>query len=340
MDSTLSIQLFIAVLAIPILSLSVLVKQQRKTEENLRESEERFRNMADSAPVMIWISGAEGLATFFNKVWLDFTGRTLEEERGNGWTANVDPNDLAGYWTSYWAAFYQCRHSRMEYRLRRADGEYRWILSSGAPRFTPGGVFGGYIVSAVDITDLKHSQEEALARQKLESLGVLTAGIAHDFNNLLGSILALAESAETDLAPGTPAREEVQRIETVALRASEIVREMMIYSGQDKASLAPLDISRLVEDMLELLKVSISKHAALRTDLQKNLPPVLGSAPQIRQIVMNLIINASDAIGEKDGVIHIRTSRVAGGRDPDPNRPANLPKATTCGSKSPIPAAA
>jgi PAS domain S-box-containing protein len=314
MDSTLSIQLFIAVLAIPILSLSVLVEQQRKTEESLRESEERFRNMADSAPVMIWISAADGLATFFNKVWLDFTGRTLEEERGNGWTKNVDPNDLAGYWTSYWAAFYQCRHSHMEYRLRRADGEYRWILSSGAPRFTPGGVFAGYIVSAVDITDLKRSQDEAFARQKLESLGVLTAGIAHDFNNLLGSILALAECVETELAPGTPAREEVQKIETVAMRASEIVREMMIYSGQDKASLAPVDVSQLVEDMLELLKVSISKHAALQTDLQKSLPPVLGSAPQIRQIVMNLIINASEAIGEKDGVIRIGTSRIAGDR--------------------------
>ena len=192
MDSTLSIQLFIAVLAIPILSLSVLVKQQRKTEENLRESEERFRNMADSAPVMIWISGAEGLATFFNKVWLDFTGRTLEEERGNGWTANVDPNDLAGYWTSYWAAFYQCRHSRMEYRLRCADGEYRWVLLKGVPRFAPGGAFAGYIGSAVDITNLKRTQEEALSRQKLESLAILTRGIAHDFNNLMGGVLSLS----------------------------------------------------------------------------------------------------------------------------------------------------
>ena len=101
-----------------------------------------------------------------------------------------------------------------------------------------------------------------------------------------------------------------------------------------------VDLSGLVEEMLELLKISISKHATLRLDLCKSLPAVRGNVTQIRQIVMNLIINASQAIGEKEGVIHIRTSRVAGGRDPDPNRPANLPKATTCGSKSPIPAAA
>src|SRR5260370_41034248 len=166
----------------------------------------------------------------------------MKREREKGGTARVDQTALAGSWPRYWAAFHQCRHSRMEYRLRRADGEYRWILSSGAPRFTPGGVFAGYIVSAVDITDLKRSQEEALSRQKFESLGVLTAGIAHDFNNLLGSILALAQSAETELAEGTPAREELQRIETVTMRASEIVREMMIYSGLDKSSVGPLDV--------------------------------------------------------------------------------------------------
>ena len=316
-DRTLSIQLFMVVLAVPIMSLSVLVEQQRKTEESLRESEERFRNMADSAPVMIWIAGEDGRATFFNRVWLDFTGRALEQELGHGWTEGLHPDHLEDYRKRLSAALDNRLHFRMEYRLSRADGEYRWILSSGVPRFAPGGAFAGYIASCVDITDLKHAQEEVLARQKLESLGVLTGGIAHDFNNLLGGIHALAELATAELQAGSSPVEEIERIRSVASRGSEIVRELMIYSGQDKADLEPLDVSQLVKDTMELLGVSISKHAVLRTDLQPDLPLVRGSAPRIRQVVMNLIINASEAIGEKDGVITLATSRVTAGPEGD-----------------------
>src|SRR5579864_1707931 len=130
-----------------------------------------------------------------------------------------------------------------------------------------------------DVTEVRRSQEEALARQKLESLGVLAGGIAHDFNNLLGGILAEAELAETDLAAGLAPTEEIQRIKLVAIRGAEIVRELMIYTGQDQTALVEaVDVSRLVEDILELLKVSISKHAVLRTDLSHNLPAVRGNA--------------------------------------------------------------
>jgi two-component system, cell cycle sensor histidine kinase and response regulator CckA len=108
-----------------------------------------------------------------------------------------------------------------------------------------------------DITELKRSQEEALARHKLESLGVLAAGIAHDFNNLLGGILTQTESIEQDLPEGLPQIEELHRIQEAAIRGSEIVRELMIYSGQDKAEFEPVDVARLAEEMLELLKVSI-----------------------------------------------------------------------------------
>jgi PAS domain S-box-containing protein len=311
MDSTLSVQLFMALLAVPILSLAVLVERQRRTEESLRETEKRFRHMADSAPVMIWISGPDGRTTFFNKVWLDFTGRTLEHALDYGWQADVHPEDMDEYVTTWSAALHRRQSFHTECRLRRADGEYRWILSSGAPRFTAGGDLAGYTASCIDITDLKRAQEEALARQKLESLGVLTNGIAHDFNNLLGGILALAESAMEELPPGSEARDDLQKIVHVAGRGSEIVRELMIYSGQDKPKLELLDLSRLIEETMELLKFSISKRAVLRTDLCPDLLPVRGSAPQLRQVVMNLIVNASEAIGDADGIIHIKTSRVS-----------------------------
>jgi len=296
----------------------------------LRESEERFRNMADTAPVMIWISGPDRLFTFFNKTWLDFTGRTIEQELGNGWAEGVHPEDLDRCIASYVASFDARENFEIECRLRRADEQYRWVLCRGVPRFTPGGVFAGYIGSNIDLTDLKRAEKEVLSRQKLESLGVLTAGIAHDFNNLLGSILADAELADAEMADADPSagsapRQEVRRIKAVAIRAAEIVRELMIYSGQDKATLEPVEVSRLVEEMLELLKVSISKHAVLKIDLGRNLPAVRANAPQLRQVVMNLMINASEAIGTKDGVIRVSTSRVTSADDSIANGAASLP---------------
>ena len=138
--------------------------RHRRAEQSLRESEGRFRVLVNSAPVMIRMSGTDALSTDFNVPWLDFTGRTLDAERGNGWMEGVHPDDLEACSTTYQLAFDQGGPYRMEYRLRRYDGEYRWILESGEPRFTPDGSTAGHIGSAVDITDLK------AARATLSSL--------------------------------------------------------------------------------------------------------------------------------------------------------------------------
>jgi nitrogen-specific signal transduction histidine kinase len=148
-------------------------------------------------------------------------------------------------------------------------------------------------------------------RQRLESLGILAGGIAHDFNNLLGMILADAEFALAELPRDSSCRSEIQNIRTVAMRASEIVRELMIYAGLDGGGvMEPVNLSGLVEEMLHLLKMSIPKSTVLRTDLSKRLPPVVVNAPRLRQVVMNLILNAAEAIGPQGGLIHVSTSRL------------------------------
>ncbi len=139
----------------------------RKLIENaLQESEHRFRMMADSAPVLIWIAGLDKLCFFFNKVWLDFTGRTLEQEMGNGWVEGVHPDDYQHCLDIYRSSFDVRQSFSMEYRLRRYDGEFRWILDNGVPRFDEHGVFLGYIGSCIDVTELKQLNQELTESQQ------------------------------------------------------------------------------------------------------------------------------------------------------------------------------
>ncbi len=303
-----------------LLGLFTDISERRQSEAALQESEERFRNMADTAPVMIWVAGPDQLCTYFNKCCLNFTGQSIDAKIGDGWVGNIHPEDREWFLAKYSSSFGARHEFQASFRLRRADGEYRSVLTTGVPRFTPRGDFAGYIGSCVDITELRRSQDQALARQKLESVGVLAGGIAHDFNNLLGGILAEAELSTMELLQGESPLESIQRIRVAARRGSEIVRELMIYSGQDNGDpVEPVDLSGLVEEMLELLKVSISKHASVKYSLEHNLPAVLGRASQIRQIVMNLIINASEAIGDECGVIQVTTSRMIPPSNPDLN---------------------
>ena len=150
----------------PVLSEGVMygigrdITQRKQTEQVLKESEERFRLMADSAPVLIWISRTDKLCYWFNKPWLNFTGRTLEQEFGNGWTEGVHPDDFNRCLNTYVTSFEVRQPFTMEYRLKRHDGEYRWMVDKGTPLYGIGGEFTGYIGSCTDITELKEVEEE------------------------------------------------------------------------------------------------------------------------------------------------------------------------------------
>ncbi|MHB8829046.1 MAG: response regulator [Syntrophales bacterium] len=167
---------------------------------------------------------------------------------------------------------------------------------------------------ARNITERKRSEEERLkieqqlfSVQKLESLGVLAGGIAHDFNNILTSIIGNADLAMMRINPESPVVDNLQRIERAAARAADLAKQMLAYSGKGKFVLEILDLNLVVEEMLHMLEVSISKKAVLRLSPYHSLPPVEADATQIRQIIMNLVINASEAIGDKSGVIAITT---------------------------------
>src|SRR5687767_13112211 len=159
----------------------------------------RFRLLADHAPVMLWMSGLDGLCDFFNSTWLAFTGRTLEQERGNGWAEGVHPEDFQDCMDRYLRSFVERQAFRMEYRLRRSDGQYRWILDHGVPRYGQDGSFEGFIGSCVDITEMREGAEALKARttaliSALREREVLLSEVHHRVKNnlqLVSSLLAL-----------------------------------------------------------------------------------------------------------------------------------------------------
>ena len=147
------------------------ITERKLAEANARESEGRFRTMANHAPVLLWMAGRDKLCTFFNQGWLEFTGRSLEQESGNGWAEGVHPDDLQHCVETYHSAFDARQPFKMEYRLRRHDGEYRWILDAGAPRFAPDGEFMGYVGSCADVSDQKQAEGEQPALGALAASG-------------------------------------------------------------------------------------------------------------------------------------------------------------------------
>ena len=278
-----------------------------RTEESPHETEDHFREVANTAPLLIWTSGADHACTFVNKAWTAFTGRTLEQAVGSGWTADIHPDYRDQCLATVAAAHAERRNFSMEYRRKRADGEYRWVLGSGMPRFLSDGEFIGYVGTLYDITDLKHRHEEDLARQKWESLGTLAGGIAHDFNNLLGGVLSQSELALAELADGGSADAEIRSIQSVAIRGAQIVRQLMTYAGHREEPSELVNVSRIVEDSRALLRVVVSKHSPLEFHLAEDLWEVRANASTVRQILINLVTNASEAIGEHDGVIRVST---------------------------------
>ncbi len=275
------------------------------------QGEDQFRRMADAAPMMICASGPDGLATYFNRFWLTFTGRRLEQELGYGWMEGLHPDDRQRTLAAYTASTSAHRNCHLEYRLRRADGDYRWIISSGAPWWQRDSSFAGYLTCCTDTTDLRRAREQSFDEQKVAGLRLLAGGIAHDLSNLLSIVHVQAEEMEMEFAEGASPAAALSRLRNVVSCASEVVRELKLYAEEDQATVERIDVSGVIAEMQTLLRVSISKAATLEIDLASDLPAVLGNKTQIRQLVMNLVINASEAITAESGSMRVATSRTA-----------------------------
>ena len=281
-----------------------------------KRAEERFRLAVESAPNAMVMVNQDGRIVLVNSQTERLFGYTRKELLG----AHVEilvPQAFRGKHPEARKKFFSNPEARSMGAGRdlfglRKDGTQFPVEIGLNPIETDEGTL---VLSAiVDITERKRADEsrkklEAQVQhaQKLESLGVLAGGIAHDFNNLLVSILGHSGLALMELAPEAPARRTVQMIETAAIRAAELTKQLLAYSGKGKFVIQPINLSRLVHEMSHLLSVSISKKISFLTSLPDDLPHVEADAVQMQQVVMNLITNASESIGDKNGSISVRT---------------------------------
>jgi PAS domain S-box-containing protein len=300
------------------------------------ETEARFRLLADSVPIMIWTSDHRHRCQYFNRHILDFTGRTLEEELAADWTADLHPDDIGPRVADIGAALTERRAYQIEYRRKRHDGVYRWLLDVAVPRFTPAGEFCGYAGTCRDMTESKEAELALRQAQKLEAIGSLAAGVAHEINTpvqyvsdnvhflqgALGDLLDVAVKAD-NLVEGTEAaglaqteplraalkkadlaylKEEVPLASDQALdglrRITDIVRAVRQFSHPGSDDPTPTDLNAEIATTAAVSRNEWRYVADLTTHLDPNLPQVPCLASEMRQVLLNLIVNAAHAIAD------------------------------------------
>jgi PAS domain S-box-containing protein len=287
-----------------LLGLFAEITERKLAEAKVRDSEERFRTMANCAPVMIWMAGRDKLCEFFNQGWLAFTGRNMEQEVGNGWAQGVHPDDLQHCLEIYHSAFDARRPFEMEYRLRRHDGEYRWVLDTGAPRFAPDAEFMGYVGTAVDITERKQAEESnrhVEHLQRLAVMGQLTAAIAHELSQPLTAISNNVDTAAHLLNFANPRLDElgeiISDIRADGGRAREVISRIRHFVLKREPRMEPLDLNSIVAETLDLLAGDARRRGVqVRAELTPEIPLVIGDRTQLQQVLINLAMNAMDAM--------------------------------------------
>jgi PAS domain S-box-containing protein len=286
-----------------------------------QETEERYRIVTDVSRDMIVEANAAGKLVFANRSVEDITGYTNPELVGREYISFfelVHPDDRERIVRQYEKQKGEPGNTVRypPYRFQHKDGSWIWFSTIGTWYERASGEIRMLEVSRDISQEIQREEErieiarQMLETQKLESLGVMAGGITHDFNNLLTPILGDAQLALLDLPPDSPVRPRIEQIHHAAKRAAALTRQMLAYSGQTPVSIEPLSVSRLVEEMGQLLEGTVSGKAALIYDLSDDLPAVEADIAQLSQVVMNLITNATEAVREGAGRITLRTGAV------------------------------
>lgn len=294
-------------------------EELRRVMGELEQSRNQFSLLFHQAPIGYLVLNDVGLVDEVNETFCRMVGRERSQLINNPFSECMEGDDRGVFLARYRAFFSNPAGKSLEALILRAQGPAFYAHMEGNLITTSlsrqsANVMPLLFLSVTDITERKWAEEKRLQlerqmqqTQKLESLGVLAGGIAHDFNNLLTVILGNASLALDELPPLTPARDSILSIEETSLRASELCRQMLAYSGKGQCVIENIRLRDLIGEMVSLLKASISKKAIFNLNLKESLPPLRGDPSQVRQVVMNLVINASEALGEGTGAITLST---------------------------------
>jgi len=296
----------------------------------LRESEQRFRIIADAVPMLIWLSGTDKLCYFFNKAWLDFTGRTVEQESGNGWAEGVHPDDLRRCLDTYVQAFDARQVFEMEYRLRHHSGEHRWVFDRGVPRVDAEGAFQGYIGSVIDVHERK--QAEVLLRQSESRLRVakeeaetanrakdqFLAVLSHELRTPLSPVVMTVAAME--LSPDLPftMRDDVTMIRRNIELETKLIDDLLdlsrITSGKMRLQMQPTRVHPLLHQAVQTCIGEMNaRRQTVQIELRAANDAVNGDGARLQQVLWNLLRNATKFTPE-GGTIFISTANTGVGK--------------------------
>jgi PAS domain S-box-containing protein len=287
---------------------------RRRAKVAQTASENRYRTLVDNLGEGVGLTGPEEVFVFANRAGDQIFGVPSGGLAGRSVREFVDD---AGWKLVREQTGRRASSGRSNYALEicRPDGARRSLDVTCTPEFDESGQFLATFAIFRDMTEQRAAERErrriesqVQRSQKLESLGVLAGGIAHDFNNILMGILGHSELALQQLPEGHEARDSLTQIRLAALNTSGLTRQLLTYSGKGMVVIEHLDLSKIVREMADLMRAAVSKKAEVRTELGENLPPVEGDPSQLRQVAMNLLTNASDALGNQSGVIDLCTT--------------------------------